>query len=244
MIYQHYPTLEKLTLDFIEDKKKEFSAPGPLRFEKISAKSSLTAVGTFEQTNIQRQSNGVAPLTINEKLNLAAKAKMDDMFVRHYFAHYGPGETSGAGDMAEEQKYDYIAIGENLALGNFKDDQELVRAWMDSPGHRANILNGKFQEIGISVGRGTFEGKTTWIAVQIFAKPASSCPGMDESLKSRIDQNKQALDQLRAELESKKKEPKEYNELVREYNQLLEETRGMVDQYNSQVRSYNLCIQS
>jgi uncharacterized protein YkwD len=49
----------------------------------------------------------------------------------------------GVGDLSKEVGYGYILIGENLALGNFKDEESWWKAWMDSPGHRANIFNNK-----------------------------------------------------------------------------------------------------
>lgn len=224
---------------------REFYAPGPLRYESKSTHSSLTATGTLEWTNTNRQQNGLSNLVLNEKLNLAAKSKMNDMFVRQYFAHYGPGNTFGASELAEKNGYDYIAIGENLALGNFENDKELVQAWMDSPGHRANILNNRFEEIGIAVGEGTFEGKQTWIAVQIFAKPASSCSVVNSSLDFKIKQNQITLDNMRTELSQKRHtSPQEYNALVKEYNTLVAETKNIVETYNSQVRVYNACIQN
>ena len=64
--------------------------------------------------------------------------------------------------------YPYLAAGENLALGDFKNANELVAAWMASPGHRANILNGVYRDIGVATGFDAFEGRKTIIVVQIF----------------------------------------------------------------------------
>ena len=55
---------------------------------------------------------------------------------------------------------------------------------MNSPGHRANILNGKFTQIGVAVGRGTFEDHEVWIGVQVFARPLSDCPQPNAALKA------------------------------------------------------------
>ena len=64
-----------------------------------------------------------------------------------------------------------------------------MTAWMNSPGHRANILNPHFQEIGVAVGKGMYEGHETWIAVQSFGMPLSACPASDANLKIKIDAN-------------------------------------------------------
>src|SRR6185369_15716694 len=119
--------------------------------------------------------SGLPALKENALLDKAAKKKLDDMFAQQYFEHINP-QGKGPSDLAKSVGYDYIAIGENLALGNFKNDAELVQAWMDSPGHRANILNKQYTEIGVAVGQGTYEGKKTWLAVQEFGRPTSSCP--------------------------------------------------------------------
>jgi uncharacterized protein YkwD len=92
------------------------------------------------------------------------------MFENQYFAHESPtGEK--VSDLAKKFGYDFLLIGENLAMGNFSSDEDLVLAWMESPGHRENILNEKYQEIGVAVKKGIFEGKEVWIAVQHFGLP-------------------------------------------------------------------------
>ena len=68
-------------------------------------------------------------------------------------------------------------------MGNFKNDQDLVSAWLNSPGHRANILNTRFTEIGTAVLKGFYEGREVWMAVQEFGLPLSSCPNPDSKVK-------------------------------------------------------------
>ena len=236
--------------------KKEFLAPPPLRASKENPDSFLTRGGTFTWTNTQRKNNGLGPLLENSKLNIAASLRAKDMFENQYFAHESP-TGKDATHLTVGQGYDYIMIGENIALGNFKDDQELVQAWMDSPGHRANILNTRYTELGVAVLRGTFEGRTTWIAVQVFGRPVSDCPAVDSSLKFSIDSNegrinqlKPVMDNLRSEIENMKprrgpeynQKVEEYNKLVDEYNALVLETKNLVGQYNGQVRVSNQCV--
>ena len=240
----------------LEEIKKEISTPEPLRSEENAPSAFLTIEGTISWTNNHRAQESIGTLEQNEKLNASAKAKLDDMFENQYFEHESPSGRS-VDDLVTEQGYEYRTVGENLALGNFENDRILVQAWMDSPGHRANILNENFTEIGVAVGRGVFEGKTTWLAVQHFAKPAPICSSPQESLGTQIDGNKVALDNLLGAINAKKQEldnyePKnsqeyqkmvdEYNDLVGQYNNLLSDTKNLIDAYNQEVKQYNICI--
>lgn len=237
----------------------EQSLPGPLRgLLDPSANSHLTTGGVVEFTNQHREQHGLTPLHANAKLAKAAEAKIDDMFARQYFEHESPDGKSPA-DIIRAQSYEYIVVGENLALGNFKDDATLVQAWMDSPGHRANILNDKFLEIGVAVRKGQFEGKTVWLAVQEFGSPLSSCPVPPTSLKAQIDANRTQLADLQAQLDQQKakmessryKDEAEYNRQVNRYNEIANQindlanrTQQLVQQYNERVNSFNQCLES
>ena len=247
----------------ISEIKKEISTSGPLRGPlDSSSQSNLTISGVIKWTNVSRQQNGdLPPLSENIKLNQAAQAKVKDMFAKQYFEHISPS-GKGPADLAENVHYEYIAVGENLALGNFKDDKALVEAWMNSPGHRANILNSKYLEIGVAVGKGTYEGKTTWLAVQEFGKPLSSCPSVDSTLKLQIESYKSETESLNIQIKEKKQEldsqdPKtkqeveeynrqvaEYNALIKIYNNKIDILKGLISSYNNQVNAFNLCAGS
>lgn len=236
--------------------KKDILAPPPLRAISESDQAYLTRNGVINWTNVQRTNVGLPSLAENYQLNAAAKLKVQDMFARQYFEHVSP--TGGnIGTLLDGVGYAYIAVGENLALGNFKNDQALVQAWMDSPGHRANILNVRFKEIGVAVAKGMFEGHQTWLAVQAFALPLSACPQADASLKSQINQLevqvaqlKVSADMILAEMDtlSKGNNRDAYNQKVREYNALVNQLNNFVAQlkesvaqYNEQVRVFNIC---
>lgn len=242
----------------IEQAAPEITTPPPLRTFTDAPDPRLTVAGTFQETNRQRRENGLLELTLDAKLNAAAAAKVKDMFARQYFEHQSPtGE--GPAQVVEAAGYSFIAVGENLALGNFQDDRELVQAWMDSPGHRANILGKGFTQIGVAVAQGLFEGKRTWLAVQEFARPASDCPRSDPALEGSIETNRTRIeawgaeaDARRAELESSKPKGREeteaynarvaeYNELAARLNVLIEETKALIERYNAQVRDFNAC---
>ncbi len=252
---------ERVT-ETVREAAGDVSAPPPLRKEEDAPGARLTVDGVFTETNRHRAENGRPPLRHDPTLDIAAQAKLKDMFDRQYFAHESP-TGAGPADVIEAAGYDYVVVGENLALGNFADDRELVQAWMDSPGHRANILDAKFTEIGIAVGRGMYEGKMTWMAVQEFGKPSSDCPGVSADLQAQIETDKARLDglearadALKAEIEASKKprtreerdaynaKVDEYNALVREINALIGQIQGEITVYNGQVQAYNACAEA
>jgi hypothetical protein len=97
-------------------------------------------------TNSQRTSNGSTPLTINSKLNASAQAKANDMVVRDYWSHNTP-DGKEPWVFIDAQGYVYTKAGENLAYG-FSSSNETVIGWMNSPSHRANLLDTVFTEVG------------------------------------------------------------------------------------------------
>ena len=243
--------------------KKQISTPPPLVTKSpapISPSTALSKLGVLVWTNVQRNLNGnLPPLSANAILDNIATLRLQDMFSRQYFEHISPTGI-GASDLAKSNSYNYIAIGENIALGNFGSDQKLVDAWMNSPGHRANILNNRYTEIGIAVGEGTFDGQKTWLAVQVFGRPLSDCPQINENLKTQIETNKSTLDNLqtqaqairtdlessspqtRSEVEIYNQKVNQYNDLVAQINALISETKNLVANYNNQVQAFNLCL--
>jgi hypothetical protein len=270
-LYLQLPKIQKATADFvINEIKKEISTPAPLRTAKKSPSSFLTKAGILKWTNIQRNENGSLPaLKDNPELDNIAELRLKDMFAKQYFAHYSPAGI-GASQLADRIGYEYLAIGENIALGNFENDKTLVQAWMDSPGHRANILNTHYTEIGIAVGKGVFsaedeaasggEGEQTWIAVQVFGLPLSVCPQPEPALKTRIEELKKQIGQLENQAAALKQDLEkirpggreerlaynqkvaEYNELVNQINNLAAEAKTIISRYNSQVDILNECI--
>ncbi len=232
--------------------------PTPLR-SLGSATGDLTRSGTIEATNDERTKAGLGTLHENAKLDEAAQQKLQDMFDKQYFEHISPTGV-GPSNLAQDVGYKYLVVGENLALGNFKDDRDLVTAWMNSPGHRANILHDSFQEIGVAVGKGEFEGKTVWLAVQEFGTPASACPSPDsgaqagvkedesliQNLKSQADQIQQQLNQMNGHSTRDQYNEKvnEYNAVASQINQLISSQKELLRQYNASVEKYNSCLEA
>src|SRR4029078_3041745 len=120
-------------------------------------------------TNTSRNSYGLSTLTYNDELAKAAQTKANDMLAKGYFAHNTPdGKTPW--DFIQAQHYNYIMAGENLAV-NFTEAENVEDAWMNSPGHKANILNKNCEEIGIGISQGNFQGHNAIFVVQMFGTP-------------------------------------------------------------------------
>lgn len=120
-------------------------------------------------TNEERAQNDVPPLVQNDLLTKAAQLKAEDMATRGYFAHTSPdGKTPWY--WFKQVGYNYTSAGENLAV-NFFESSDVAQAWMNSPSHRANIVNNNYTEIGIGVASGIYEGRNTVFVAQLFGTP-------------------------------------------------------------------------
>lgn len=121
-------------------------------------------------TNQDRAQNNLNTLSVNSKLITAASMKANDMSTYGYFAHVSPqGVTPW--HWFKKAGYTFLHAGENLAV-NFSSSRDVEVAWMNSPGHRANILSSNFKEIGIATSNGIYNGNPTIFVVQLFGAPA------------------------------------------------------------------------
>lgn len=141
------------------------------RLEVLGRVSSVSASDVLADTNVARAQSSLPALKDNDELTSAAFAKAKDMFANNYWAHTSPtGVTpwKWLGDAG----YNYDMAGENLAK-NYPTAQETVNAWMASPTHRANILNTKYQDIGLAVVEGILNGRDTTLVVAFYGEPAT-----------------------------------------------------------------------
>lgn len=251
-------------------------SPDAERLERLGLESGAilpkapTAEEIVRYTNDFRSAHGLPPLTINDALNAAAQARALDMKTHGYFAHHNPGTGKGPSEAIAEAAYAARASAENIAKGNWRSSQALVQGWIDSPGHRANILNPEMREIGVGLARdsGLAAGRP-YYAVQLFGKPLSDCgelPGdLDraaiqevdsrlERLDARLRDRQRVLDDLQSRIDrsSNNVERNQWirlrNQHVTEFNQLVEEARGvqgtlsaMIDAFNARVADFNAC---
>jgi uncharacterized protein YkwD len=100
-----------------------------------------------DETNFYRSQYGCPPLTLNQQLVSAAQGHSDDMALNDFFSHTG-SDGSSPWQRINSTGYDYTQAAENIAAGH-NTAQAVVQGWMNSDGHRANILNCALQELGV-----------------------------------------------------------------------------------------------
>lgn len=116
----------------------------------------------FDLVNQQRMNNGLSALKVDSEVQRVAKIKAQDMVSNNYFSHNSPTYGSPF-DMLNSFKVSYKSAAENIA-GN-ASNPAAVNAWMNSAGHKANILNGSYNYTGVGVVNSPTYGK---IYVQMF----------------------------------------------------------------------------
>ncbi len=124
------------------------------------------AQAVLKLVNAERSKAGLQPLTLSEKLTNIAYTKAKDMAEKGYFSHNSPTYGSPF-DMLKQFGVSYSTAGENIAAGQ-KTAEEVMDSWMNSSGHKANILNKSYTQLGVGFYRGGEYG-TEW--VQLFIKP-------------------------------------------------------------------------
>ncbi len=134
----------------------------------------MSTSGLLSATNSQRASNGgLAGLTLNSKLAAAAQTKANDMVARNYWSHNTP-DGKEPWTFVDAQGYEYQKAGENLAYG-FENSDATVTGWMNSPSHRANILDTAYKEVGFGFANGAnfvSTGEET-VVVAMYGNPAA-----------------------------------------------------------------------
>jgi hypothetical protein len=142
----------------------------------IAPRSSLFGIilvsALADETNSQRTADDLPALQVSPLLQAAAQEKANDMVANDYFAHTSPaGKTPWY--WFANVGYNFSYAGENLAI-NFSDSEDVTNAWMNSPEHRANILNGNFTQIGMATAQGELDGNPAIYVVELFGTPAAA----------------------------------------------------------------------
>ncbi len=127
--------------------------------------SNSNAIKTMENevvrlVNIQRSKVGLPALKVNLQLSKVARLKAEDMKNRNYFSHTSPTYGSPF-NMMKRFGVSYSAAGENIAQGQ-RTAAAVMISWMNSPGHRQNILNKNYNQIGVGVAKGS-NGSIYWV---------------------------------------------------------------------------------
>lgn len=146
--------------------------------------SQINEQNLISLTNAERIKYGLTPLALDTNLKTASLNKAVDMISNNYFDHFSPsGKTPWY--FINNAHYDYTYAGENLAM-DFRTAEGVVKAWMDSPTHRANILNSRYDDIAISVINGEIDNHETTLVVQMFGKKDISIFAKSNDLANRI----------------------------------------------------------
>ena len=133
-----------------------------------NAIGTVSSVNSMEKqvaslTNSERKAAGLGSLTLDSQLSKLARMKAEDMAKKGYFSHTSPTYGS-AFDMMKKYGVSYRTAGENIAKGQ-KTPEAVMNGWMNSSGHRANILSSAYTHIGVGYAKDS-KGNTYW--VQIF----------------------------------------------------------------------------
>ena len=136
---------------------------------EYSRASGISSQKIISLVNIERRNKGLPELATKNQIMSAASKKAQDMSSKSYFSHYSPAGKRGV-SFISDQGYSYEKSGENLAV-YFSTELEIVTAWMNSSGHRQNILNADFIHTGVAVAQGKYDNVDTFFVVQLFAKP-------------------------------------------------------------------------
>jgi hypothetical protein len=146
----------------------------PSQRDVLGYATSMSTSALLSGTNQQRNNYGKRSLTLNSKLNTAAQNKAQDMASKDYWSHNSPtGQTPWS--FITATGYKYQTAGENLAYG-FDTSAETITGWMNSPEHRANILNSTYTNVGfgiINIPNYQGDGPET-LVVAMYASPVAT----------------------------------------------------------------------
>jgi uncharacterized protein YkwD len=254
--------------EYIPEYQKTIPRPSGIFSKK------LTAADIVKLTNEYRISLGLQPLRENFQLTHVAEYRANDMISNRYYAHVNPITGEGPGEAIEDANYQFKTYAENIAKGNWQSNRHLVDGWINSPGHRANIVNPNIREIGVAIikdGAASLGRPSVYYGVQLFASPMPDCSRPSEADKSllqdmqrknddmwrRVNIKKSELERLQARIHrennntTKNKMINDFNRQVNAYNSLVSEAKGkqdslklVVQSYNNKINEYNFCMQA
>jgi uncharacterized protein YkwD len=254
------PKLINTTTETDAIQKESIKKPTDTKTQFYKSHEAVNTTNILAIINYERNISGIRSLSFDNELNISAQKKAEDMLGRRYFSH----ETPGKGDITyfiDYAGYDFIKVSENLAQGDFRTSGEVVTAWMNSSGHRQNILDTAVIDTGIGIVYGTYQGFETFFVVQHFGRPRGSCPIVDKRLEGEIkastltgknlsteikDLQKQVDDILTSNPSSSdRQKAKELSvkvaNLIETYNMLVDDITKNTNLYNTQVKAFNEC---
>ncbi|GAB6056909.1 hypothetical protein JCM31598_43310 [Desulfonatronum parangueonense] len=196
------------------------------------------------------------------------------MINNRYYAHVNPTTGEGPGEAIKQANYQFITYAENIAMGNWQSNRHIVDGWINSPGHRANIVNPNIKEIGVAIIKdkaASLGRPSVYYGVQLFASPMPDCSRPSEADKAllqemqrknddiwrRVNNQKSEIERLQAQINreqnnnTRNRMINDYNRQVNTYNNLVSQANGMqeslklvIHSYNKKINEYNLCMQT
>lgn len=231
----------------------------PIDMKKNTDRTILNAENILYFTNLERTKRELEPLKFSAKLTRSAGAKNKDMFTYQYFAHESPIDNKkGFTYFIDNESYEFVRVSENLAMGEFSTAESVVTAWMNSPTHRVNILYPDYQNIGVSVKTGTYQGGQVVMIVQHFGIPKNACPIVSsttfkklQTLEQEALESKKVAQDLEYQINTNADTMSDrevdsligmYNTTIKTYNALVSQFQDISEEYNEQVQKYDACI--
>jgi hypothetical protein len=141
--------------------------------------ATITPANIISLTNDERTRSGLNTLTLNDQLTRAAEAKAQAILASQTFDHTINGQKFSSWIRATG--YQYSLVGENLAI-DFVTSEGVMRAWMGSPEHRANLLENEYSNIGVGIAEGKFDGQNTIVVAQLFGDPLIKTAPIPENI--------------------------------------------------------------
>lgn len=141
----------------------------------------MSVQGLIEETNERRAANQETNLSLNAQLTKAAQKKAQDMAERNYWSHNTP-EGNAPWEFVNNAGYSYAKAGENLAYG-FDDEDAVVAGWMNSPGHRANMLDVNYSEVGFGFAESDnyVDSGYSTIVVAMYGQPSGAASATESA---------------------------------------------------------------
>jgi uncharacterized protein YkwD len=219
-------------------------------YGEVSCKNYQSNVFTkdiVERINSDRVANGKLALKWNEQLCESAGLKSEDMNTNNYFEHISPSGVT-PWHWIDQAGYKYTFVGENLAL-NYFTSESTHTALMNSPGHRANILNENFTEVGINYFRGKLNGEDAFFMVEHFASPAPEKPQIkyvcetdkaEKNLK-KLKDTKDKIEKYLSDAEDIRKKIKTSGGDTKDVDAYIDNTKDKekeVDKYIKEIQDY------
>lgn len=170
----HHKTLKRNTLAIVAILALvSVNIVGPIFAGGKQVRAQIDSANLLELHNRERQKNNLPILRLNAELNASAATKAEAMLASNCWSHYCP-DGKEPWDFFKNAGYAYVTAGENLAEG-FATNAGVMTAWINSPSHLANIMNGKFTEVGFGFARGKYQGQDNNLIVVVhFGTPLIS----------------------------------------------------------------------